>query len=311
MGKSIKYIAIFSNGNWPSWIFVLDLFLESSTVFLEATIFVPTKSCHNFFGTSRNSKIIWQALKLLDEVSPRSSKLVSTKVSSSQLQLYTGSLLGFSNLMGLLSVGQTDNLRMIACLTGSVRLRKLSRYTSFTWQSVEHKVVGGASSGKFWLGFSASLAPVLQDDHPRYCHLSLMDLLEYAPKHISISATEPLPTLPRVHCTVPNTRHSNSWNCNGLFPFHCIHSNPCVITRTPFVSSQWCVRPFTATEIARIFDTSVSVEKRLKKSYSTVLPPLHPLLESIPGKILTHALWRTGLCTSQGGIRGFLDNNVR
>jgi hypothetical protein len=47
----------------------------------------------------------------------------------------------------------------------------------------------------------------------------------------------------------------------------------------------------------------VAVEKRLAKEYPNKLPPAHPLTCSVPGKILTHALWQAGLCTSQGGVR--------
>ena len=48
LGKKVTQIAIFSDGDWPSWIFVLDLFSESLIAFLKATILLPTKSCHNF-----------------------------------------------------------------------------------------------------------------------------------------------------------------------------------------------------------------------------------------------------------------------
>ena len=173
----------------------------------------------------------------------------------------------------------------------------------FTWQSISHKSVGGSTSGKFWLGFTTNLSIPLSDP-PIYCPLSMMDLLEFAPKHIPVIMTEPLPHTSRISDLAPNSIHVDGWNCNGLFPFHLRQARPVVITPSPFVKSKWCTRSFTATEMSRFFDTPVAIERRLAKQYPTLLPALHPLTFSVPGKLLTHALWSTGYCTSQGGGDG-------
>ena len=152
----------------------------------------------------------------------------------------------------------------------------------FTWTSISHKSVGGTTSGKFWLGYFTSLSNIASRTAPVYCPLSMMDLLEFAPKHIPARLTEPLPHTSRVSDLASNSSHDDGWNCNGLFPFHRIHSRPIVITPSPFVKSKWCTRPFIATEISRLFDTPVAIERRLAKQYSSLLPTSHPLTFTVP-----------------------------
>ena len=74
-----------------------------------------------------------------------------------------------------------------------------------------------------------------------------------------------------------------------------------VVTPTPFVPTKWCIRELTAREMARIFDVPVDIESRLAKLFPSQLPGSHSLWHSIPGKLLTHALWKTGICVCQEG----------
>ena len=299
LGKKIKHLIILTDGHWPSWTYVLDLFLESSIVFKKATILAPSRSCHNFFGLSRTSAITWDILELVKPLSTHCHNKLLALVSTSGLLLYSGTLPGFHNLMISLDHLASTSFRLLAIIHGQVRLRKLRRYSLLTWRLIKHSDVGSATSGKFWIGYtqdlrSESIPP------PTSCPLAMMDLLEFAPKGISVDESKPPPSTSRLAATHPALSPVSAWYCNGLFPHHMMNKQPLVVTPSPFVPSKWCSRILTAREYTRLFDIPVAIESRVAKCIPSSLPTDHPIRNSVPGKLLTHALWLAGFCSVHG-----------
>ena len=298
LGKRIKSIAIISDNSWPSWLYVLDLFLESSKAFKKATVFVSSKQFHNLFGTSRVRSVVWESISFGDSLPSKLSNVID----KSQVQLYSGSLQGLTSLHAWLSPKQISRLNLIAFVVGNVRLRNLKRFPSISWSNLHHSTVGGCSSGKFWLGFTKpSRSSAIEI--PTYCSSSIMDILEFAPKNVSVQQASALKSVQRTHELSPSDDIIGAWNCTGLFPHHAILGNVTVIAPTPFVSTKWCSRQLTARELSRVFDVPVNIESRIAKLLPSLLPHSHDLRLSVPGKLLTHALWKSGICVChEGGV---------
>ena len=262
LGKRITSITIISDSSWPSWLYVLDLFLESSPAFKKASVFVTSNECHNLFGTSRKRTIVWELISFQSRKIP---KLLNS-ITSSSIQLFSGSLPGFMSLLSLLSSQQRSKLNLIAVLLGNIRLRNLSKYDNFTWITLDHSTVGGCSSGKIWCGYTRSFRDS-SIASPKYCPSAMMDVLEFAPKRITVTPASALPSLGRSSSLIQSTEFGYAWNCTGLYPFHDRLTQSTVVTPTPFVPTKWCIRELTAREMARIFDVPVDIESRLAKLF--------------------------------------------
>jgi hypothetical protein len=302
LGLKLSDIAIISDCAWPSWVLVLEFFLEGSIAFKKATVLVPSRSCYNFFGTSRISSIQWSLCDLSSSLSPSVFKRVSRLLRSSSLHLYSGSLLGFRHIFTVTS-SLARPIPMIVLLEGKIKLRSLASFTAFQWRLVKHSDVGGSTSGKFWIGFSGSLRSV-DIPPPTYCPLVMADLLEFAPKSVSVvMAPSPSSTVTfRSASLLPCPHACDTWESSGLFPLHRIHSSSIqVLAPSPFVSTKWGIRSFTTKEVARFLDAPVAIETRLAKAFPTHLDPCHPFCSSFPCKLLTHALWLTGYCSVRDG----------
>ena len=303
LGKQLTCVAIISDCSWPSWVLVLELFLESSLAFKKAIVLTPCRSCHNFFGTSRQAQVVWKSFNLNNEPSPSASLRLCSILAPSKLHLYSGSLVGFCHfIVGITSSGE-PSVPILCLIHGTSRLRSLSRFSDFTWRNITHSSVGGASSGKFWIGFNRSFRS-LDILPPRPCPLSMADLLEFAPKHVHVDAVPAPPDhdLIRSSSLISVPGYVNTWLCSGLYPFHCLHDPSVrVLAPSPFVRTKWAVLGFTTKEIARFLDAPVAVKVRLARAFPTVLPIKHDFRSSFPGKILTHALWSAGFCMFRDG----------
>jgi hypothetical protein len=299
LGKKIKHILILTDGLWPSWSYVLDLFLESSIAFKKATILTLSRSCHNFFGLSRHSIVTWDLLNLSTPLSAQSRDQLLSLVCNSGLVLYSGSYKGFHHLMTSLHTLTTTSFRMLTVVTGQARLRNLSKHSSFTWRLLRHERVGGATSGKFWIGYSHDLCSE-SIPQPSCCPLAMMDLMEFAPKGLPVEEAVLPPSTMRLSTIHASASNAFTWHCNGLFPHHMMNKQPLIVTPSPFVPSKWCTRMLTAREYTRLFDIPVAIESRVAKSFPSILPVDHPIRRSIPGKFLTHALWLAGFCSIHG-----------
>ena len=93
------------------------------------------------------------------------------------------------------------------------------------------------------------------------------------------------------------------YDSRGIVPYMALPSTPLIITPSPFGVSGWCHRIMTTKELARIFDLPVAMERRLGRSQGSTLTPDHPLLTSIPGKVVQHSMWllRLFTATPRGG----------
>ena len=149
MGKQLTCVAIISDCSWPSWVLVLELFLESSLAFKKAIVLTPCRSCHNFFGTSRQAQVVWKSFNLNNEPSPSASLRLCSILAPSKLHLYSGSLVGFCHfIVGITSSGE-PSVPILCLIHGTSRLHSLSRFSDFTWRNITHSSVGGVLSGKF------------------------------------------------------------------------------------------------------------------------------------------------------------------
>jgi hypothetical protein len=301
----LKNLLIVSDGDWASWLHVLPLFTSGSKLFREVTVIVPSFKCVNYFGLCRDKRVKWKKINLLTALSLNLQRSLHTLVSSSDLILYSGNIVGLKPLI----LCENDNLKshIIAIVPGSERLRKLQRFSTIYWKHAKHSSVGGASTASVWIGsnqkFRDPSVPL-----PKCCPSSMCDLLEFAPKSISVTA-QPVPspaTIPshRVNSLLPHPVHSNTWFCQGLFPTHkfvSFHMPFYVITPTPFTTTKWCKRQVTAVECARFLDLPVPCERRIKAETPGLLPSDHPLRSATPVKLLNFALWLTGYCNDEGG----------
>jgi hypothetical protein len=308
LGKNLQKIVIIAESSWPSWLYVLDFFLESSDALVEVTILVPSFENLDLFGTSRKSKVKWRKLDLLSPISHQARNWSRPLLASSDLILYDGSLLGFSNLVKL-SVSDTS---IISLLPGSARLRQLKKFSTVNWKHLKHASVGGATSGSFWLGSSCPLRSSSVTP-PTYCPTVLSDILEFAPKH-SKHHPQPLVITPhhRHPDLCPHSSLPQTWWNHGLYSYQAFPrpSSSFVITTSPFVQSGWCQRTLSVKETARLFDVPVAIEKRLASAHTSQLPPSHALLSSVPAKVLQHSLWLTGhFCVQQQGVEDIFRPN--
>ena len=144
---------------------------------------------------------------------------------------------------------------------------------------------------------------------PRYCQQSLADLLDFAPKHATITSIPALHdgSKPRCHTVLPHPTLNQVWCSHGLVPAQLLFATDQterIATPIPFTSTGWCARFLTTKETARCFDLPVPAEKRLSKAYF-VLPSNQHIRQSVPCKIISHSLWLCGLLNcSDGGIDG-------
>ena len=283
---------------------MLDLFLESSSAFEKATILVPSLDYVNYFGFSRNSKVVWKILDFNVTIPVLLAHRVNKWIRSSDLVLFEGHLTGLQNMLGSLDAGNLKKKPIVALLHGSVRLRRLKALKSITWTRIHHRLVGGATDGVFWLGFNQPLRSDLSSP-PGYCPLVMSDLLEYAPKDVHVTSVDtPLKSVSstRSEITLPHMTLENVSYSFGLFPFKTIDGkvDHRIITSSPFSRTGWALRRITTVELTRFLDVPVAIEKRLATSGLTVLPRTHPIRTSFPSKVLSHSLWTTGFLSIHG-----------
>jgi len=305
-GIGLKNLMIVSDGAWASWLHVLPLFTSGSKLFREVTVIVPSFKCVNYFGLCRDKRVKWKKINVLTALSLNLQRSLHTLVSSSDLILYSGNIVGLNSL--ILCASDVSTSHIVAIVPGSERLRKLQRFRTFSWKHTKHASVGGASSASAWIGSNRPCRdPAVP--LPTFCPSSMHDLLEFAPKSIPVSV-HPVPVVPdstashRLSALLPHPAQTNTWFCHGLFPSHSFvtsHMPIYVITPTPFTTTKWCRRQVTAVECARFLDLPVPCEKRIKTETPGLLPTDHPLRHATPVKLLHFALWLTGYCNDVGG----------
>jgi hypothetical protein len=194
-------------------------------------------------------------------------------------------------------------------IDGNARLRKLRSFHRFHWQRLQHAKLGGATSGCFWLGSSMPFRSS-EVASPSICQIALHDLLEFAPKGLH-HRQHPVVSVPlhRSPCLCPHPSLDSTWFSHGLYPYHQLanHQSVSICTKSAFTNSGWCSRHITTKEIARLFDAPVAVELRIHHHHhSSPIPSYHPLLTSVPAKVLQHALWLTGHLKVQ--LKGDIDD---
>ena len=312
LSHTFKKIVIISDTEWPSWLLLLDFLLESSTQLQKILVFAPSFMHSNMFGTNRNKLVEWKKFRFNSTLTPLVRKSVRVQLSSASLVLFEGCRDSLSLLLHtLLPDVCLPKLHLLCLVTGPNRLRSLKRFQQLHWKVIKHLCVGGNTTSYAWLGspheFRSTVASL-----PIYCPHVVSDILEFAPARVpsSIPVSQPLQTNSRVMTPVAHDTLINTWWCHGLLPWKSFYpsasitTTPHVVSPTPFTSTGWCSRALTARELARCFDVPVHVEKRILKAYPALLPPHHPLLASIPGKILAHAFWLGGLLDCSEGGKG-------
>ena len=308
LGKTIKNITVISDSTWPSWLYTLDLFSESSMELQKIRVLVHHLEHSNMFGTNRLSSVSWHKCDVLSVMTMLDQRKLASSLHSSDLILFSGSLPGLKSLVALLKVSppSTPNVpKLVFLVPGKCRFRQLSCFTDLHWKRLRHAECGGATTATAWLGSSNPFRNDLFQP-PTYCPHVMADLIEFTPKHCSIVSVPPVDgsSLIRAKTVLAHESIPHTWWCNGLFPaqmFIDTDNIPRIVTATPFVASGWGHRPITGRELARFCDVPVNVEKHFHKAYPTVLPSDHPLRTSFSSKLLSHALWDTGLCSLSGG----------
>jgi hypothetical protein len=302
----VRSILIVSDTAWFCWAHVLGLFQSQPDVRVRITIMSPSKSMINLFGLNRDSTIQWKSLDLQQVVSSALALSVQQLVSKNDLVLFSGTSATFQTLSDIMGPPSTP---VIACLLGQSRLRTLKRFRHMTWSRTRHAQCGGATTGIFWVGSSVGFRDGAQSVSPSACASAMKDLVEFAPKNMTaMPIASPdltvLSSLQRASYSIPHQSCSSTYWSHGLFPSSTVSdlSNTYVATPSPFTPTKWCRRKFTAKEIARFFDLPVDCEKRLGSLHKLELPAKHPLLVSIPVKILGWALWLSGYCDNRRGV---------
>ena len=179
LGNNIKTLSIIADNNWPSWLYIIDLFLESSTSLTSVIVYTPSFDCLNLFGTCRKSKIKWKKFDLHHSSMSQHSRCASALISS-DLILYSGSFSGFKILKPMLNY---DSSIIVMLNDSNLRLRKLSYYQGYHWKRIRHASIGGVTSSSYWLGSSSSFRSS-DASTPTYCRTATRDLLEFAPKSV-------------------------------------------------------------------------------------------------------------------------------
>ena len=282
---------------------------------LEVKLFVTSQLWVNVFGTTRDERIKWFSFDILNPFKyPHAHSALKELLCNNEfpaLFLYSGAFPGLRSFQKVAdSVISTPDV--MALLHGSVRLQQLKVLTDFAWKRFLHRDVGGATNGQYWLGSSGTLRNTVSSwcrlqPSPRYCTSSLRDVLEFAPKGISVANTSYHPTSPvaRKATVVPyldvgiDQKCDNAFMNHGLAPvLSSLHQPFQVITSTPFTLSKWCQREITLTEFGLLLDLptahvhrlcSLSIGKfALKNGHDDIY-------SIIPTKIACQALWYTGL----------------
>ena len=315
LGLSFKTVIIISDTDWPSWLLLLDLFLEGSSKLQRILVYTPSCMHSNMFGISRSKIVSWKKLRFHGTFTKAFLKIIGNQLAHASVLLFSGSLSGLTTVINTFLPVPLPTTTLFLCLVpGQLRLRHLRQFQSLHWQTVKHASVGGTTNIIAWLG---SLHPFRSPKcpGPNYCPQVLSDIVEFAPKRLQVSLVTTTTSTPRARSTVPVPHPSlrNTWWSHGLLPWQAIHPSkaptlPYVVTTTPFTKSGWCTRALTARELARCFDVPVAIENRMVHAFSTTLPPNHPLSWSFPGKLLAHSLWLGGIVEcSEGGLNASLN----
>ena len=298
IGRNVKHLVIVSEVKWAAWLHVLPLFLSKVGGVVKVTVLVPSKSCVQFFGLERESRVSWMIFDVMKSVSRAYKKVLVSVFNNASLVLFSGTAPGIRNLVSWMD----DHNCLIAIISGKARLSALAPCKALQWTRQKHCNVGGATDGCFWIGCNKPIS-IGDSTSSAYCPISMRDLIEFAPKQVPTTmhpAPESIISTSRLASTCPH--HSNSlcfWS-QGLFPFQHLRSSSSnkvqIICPTPFTTTGWCVRKPTTKEVARFLDFSVAVERRLAKAITSSVPECHPVRQGVPVKILHHALFMCGYC---------------
>ena len=328
-----QHILCISTATWPSWLPLLNLWFNSSSIKPSILIITKSKLHHNLLGINRTSHITWshQSFQAFTTSSFQPLLLVKDAI------FFEGDLKGLSTLY--LAWVETNNTTytappLIVCVPGSCRLRQLSAYSALTWAQVNHSMVGGCTNCKVWIGFSCPhflRDRTIDSDSPIYCPQVIRDLLEYAPRgvaHVPVSDAT-IPSFAMLRVTLPLACNSvaNVWCANGLLPVSSLSkasTNLQILCPTPFTPNKHCIRSLTSKEYARLLDLPVAFENRFHSAFGVVPSELSPFNTIIPLKLLLHGLWLSGILdlvdspreliasTSRGGvISSSFDSDVR
>jgi hypothetical protein len=158
----------------------------------------------------------------------------------------------------------------------------------------------------FWLGTTTTFR-CSTITSPQYCLTAVCDSLEFALlacRHFTHA--KPLNANDRSSSLCSHDSSPNTFLDKGLYPYHQFTSSEptFVATQSPFTSIGWCHRQLTTKEIIRLFDIPVAIESRIAKCNNS-FEQSHPLLSSVPTKVLMHSLWLTGhfMIQREGGDR--------
>ena len=307
LGQSVRDTIIISESPWPSWLFVLDLFLETSTTLQQIVVFVPNFVQSNMFGTNRNKRIKLQRLDLKSSLSSRFASSIGKHLSTASMILFEGSALALDMLIHQCLHTTVDAAPPFMALTpGNIHLRHLKTFHDLHWLKIKHPLCGGVTSISFWLGFNHPFRDTHQAP-PVYCNQALSDILEFAPSGAKITPVHDLApvTLTRSPLALPHASLTNTWWCHGLLPPAAITTTrepvAHVVTPSLFTTTGWCSRALTARELARCFYLPVPAETRVLHAFPALLPSQHPLRQSVPCKLLAQSLWLCGMLNNTGG----------
>jgi hypothetical protein len=304
-GRSVHQLGIASDGDWPSWLHVLSLFLDGGSDISKVMVVAPSKSMVNIFGLNRASDTVtWHKLNLSKAIHTSSRHKLQSVCGGTSLLLYSGSLPGFQSLMDILGFG---TFPVLLSLPGHLLLHQLQTLP-LSWKRLRHSDVGGASSSSTWIGYSFDLDPSMPA--PTYCASAMQDLLEIAPKVVqSIGQPAPSGSMSRSAEILAHNSLPFTWLAHVLFPVHALQgvglvagACPKVLAPTPFSLTKWGSREFTAKEVGRMFDLPVDCEKHLSSMHKGTLTKEHALQHAIPVKLLCHALWLSNYCGNKEGV---------
>ena len=153
LGKKMKNIVILSHCQLPSWFFGIHYFLEnlsSATV----TLLLPSLTLINLLGASRDNRISFRKFDIDSHTVSSCPSWITTLLKNASLVLCHSSIHQVSSFLNILNSAQAKNFAFV--LSGSLRMRKLSKFP-MTWRRIQHHKVGGCTTGCFWLGSSIEL----------------------------------------------------------------------------------------------------------------------------------------------------------
>ena len=125
LGKTMQHICIITDTAWPSWLHVVNIFLESLIICKQILVISPSLSCVNFFGTARDPRIKWRKLDFSTGLTPLLKHRLQTWLVDTDLILFSGSFPGLKLFTESLVPSTLLNTLLITIFHGKARLWQL------------------------------------------------------------------------------------------------------------------------------------------------------------------------------------------